>query len=122
MNTNNFPLSFEAHLVFVAVAFIFFIIQFVRLRKKYQLIMAIAVAMTMLIYVKDTKMWFYGIGILEIGLLILALIAAIVGKPKNDELFDSDDDNENVQGQINTTESEEVVSDAEETEETEGEE
>ncbi len=84
MSGNVFPLPFTTHLVFVAVAFLFFLIQFVRVRKKYQLIMAVAAALTMLIYVKDTKMWFYGIGILEFGLLILALIAAIVERDKKE--------------------------------------
>lgn len=86
MNGNIFPLSFSTHLIFVAVAFIFFLIQFIRVKYKYQLIMAVAVAMTMLIYVKDSKLWFYGIGLLEFGLLIIALVAAITEKKRRREL------------------------------------
>ena len=84
MNGNIFPLPFSAHLIFAVVAFVFFLIQFIRY--KYQLVMAVAVAMTMLIYLKDTKLWFYGIGILEFGLLIIALVAAISEKKRRREL------------------------------------
>ena len=84
MNGNIFPLPFSAHLIFAVVAFVFFLIQFIRVRYKYQLVMAVAVAM--LIYLKDTKLWFYGIGILEFGLLIIALVAAISEKKRRREL------------------------------------
>ena len=84
MNGNIFPLPFSAHLIFAVVAFVFFLIQFIRVRYKYQLVMAVAV--TMLIYLKDTKLWFYGIGILEFGLLIIALVAAISEKKRRREL------------------------------------
>lgn len=86
MNGNIFPLPFSVHLVFVIVAFVFFLIQFIRTRYKYQLVMAVAVAMTILLYVKETKLWFYGIGILEFGLLIIALVAAIAEKKRRKEL------------------------------------
>lgn len=80
MSGNVFPLPFTSHLIFVAVAFLFFMIQFVRMRKKYQIILAIAVALTMLIYMKDTKMWFYGLGIMEFGLLIIAFVTSLLDK------------------------------------------
>ncbi len=86
MSTNIFPLPFSTHLIFVAVAFVFFLIQFIRTKYKYEIIMAAAVAVTMLIYAKDTKMWFYSIGILEFGLIILALVFSIVEKRSRKEL------------------------------------
>lgn len=86
MSGNVFPLPFSTHLIFVAVAFVFFLIQFIRTRYKYELVMAAAVAVTMLIYAKDSKMWFYGVGILEFGLLVIALVAAIAEKRSRKEL------------------------------------
>ncbi len=80
MNGNIFPLPFSTHLIFVVVAFVFFLIQFVRVRKKYQIFMAAAVAMTMMIYVNDTKLWFYGVGIIEFGLILIALVTAVAEK------------------------------------------
>lgn len=86
MSGNIFPLPFSTHLIFVAVAFVFFLIQFIRTKYKYEIVMAAAVAITMLIYVKDTKMWFYSIGIIEFGLLLIALVSAIVEKRSRKEL------------------------------------
>lgn len=86
MSGNIFPLPFSTHLIFVAVAFVFFLIQFIRTKYKYEIIMAAAVAVTMLIYAKDSKMWFYGIGILEFGLLLIALVASIAEKKSRKEL------------------------------------
>lgn len=91
MSGNIFPLPFSTHLVFVAVAFVFFLIQFIRVRYKYQLVMAVAVAVTMLIYVKDSKMWFYSVGLIEFGLLLIALVAAIVEKKSRKELAEGTD-------------------------------
>lgn len=80
MDNNIFPLPFPAHVIFVAVAVLFFAIQFIRLKYKYELIMAAAVVCTMLIYVKDSRMWFYSAGILEFGLILTALVVSIVEK------------------------------------------
>lgn len=80
MDNTIFPLPFSVHLVFVVVAFAFFMVQFVRTRYKYEVILAAAVAVTMLIYAKDTRMWFYSVGLIEFGLLLIALVAAIVEK------------------------------------------
>lgn len=90
MNSNIFPLPFSTHVIFVAIAFVFFIIQFVRLKYKYQLVMAVAVAMSMLVYVNDSKMWFYGVGILEFGLLVLSFVLSIVEKKNKKETEDEE--------------------------------
>lgn len=80
MDSSIFPLPFAAHMIFVAIAFTFFLIQFIRLRYKYQLILAVASTCSALIYFQNTKTWFYGVGLVEFGLLLLALVMAIVEK------------------------------------------
>ena len=86
MNNNIFPLPFTAHLVFSCIAFLFFIIQFARVKHKHQLIMAVAVPATLLLYVNSNKTWFYIIGFGELILLIAALITAIIEKRKEKAL------------------------------------
>lgn len=86
MDNSIFPLPFSAHMIFVAIAFIFFLVQFIRLRYKYQLILAVASSCSALIYFQDTKTWFYGVGLVEFGLLLLALVMAIVEKRKRKAL------------------------------------
>ena len=55
MNNNIFPLPFWAHLVFVILAFALFMVQYVRVRKLYQILMAAAVVVSMLIYVNTSS-------------------------------------------------------------------
>lgn len=94
MNGNVFPLPFATHLIFTVIAAVFFLVQFARLRYKYQIVMAAAVVSTLLIYANDSKTWFYGMGILELGLLLLALVLSIVEKRSRkaleSELYDDE--------------------------------
>ncbi|MBR5373000.1 MAG: hypothetical protein IK130_12400 [Oscillospiraceae bacterium] len=78
LNTNTFTLSFNQHLVFALIAGIFFLLQFIRTRRYYQLIMAGAIFASLLIYLSDSRALFYGVGVLELILLIAALIVSIV--------------------------------------------
>lgn len=82
MNNNIFPLPFTVHLVFSCIAFLFFIFQFTRVKHKYQLIMAVAIPATLLLYVNSSKTWFYILGIAEFILMAGALITAIIEKRK----------------------------------------
>ena len=78
MNVNTFTLTFQQHLTFALIAGIFFILQFIRTRRYYQLIMAGAIFASLLIYLSDSRVLFYAVGILEVILLLAALIASIV--------------------------------------------
>ncbi len=80
MSSNVFPLPFTTHIIFAAVAFLFFIVQFIRTKYKYEPVMAMAVASTMLIYIKDSRMWICSVGILELGLLLISLVLSIAEK------------------------------------------
>lgn len=76
MDRTLFPISPEMHIVLVIVAFTVFGLQFIRLRKKYQLLLAIAMPCTLLPYAIDNRTFFYVLGLLEAVALIAALILA----------------------------------------------
>ncbi len=79
MNTNLFPIGVEKHIIFVVIATAFFIMQFVRTKRWYQLVMATAFCISLLIYTApDNKAVFYGIGITEAVLLFASLVLNIV--------------------------------------------
>ena len=79
MDITVFPISMEKHIVFCIVAALFFLVQFVRAKRWYQLVMAIAIPATLLIYINpEHNALFYGVGIGEAVLLLLALILNIV--------------------------------------------
>lgn len=78
MNNNIFPLPFWAHLVFVILAFALFMVQYVRVRKLYQILMAAAVVVSMLIYVNTSKLWIGIVGAVEAVLLAASLVSSII--------------------------------------------
>lgn len=74
MDATVFPISFHQHLIFCGIAILFFVLQFIRLRYWYQLVMVTAIAASLLVYVNENSVWFYSVGILELLLLITAFV------------------------------------------------
>ncbi|MGN0620761.1 MAG: hypothetical protein ACI4I9_02735 [Porcipelethomonas sp.] len=85
MNSNIFPLPFSAHLIFCLIAFAVFLLQFIRVRRIYQLIVAVAVPATLLIYLSESRTWFYAVGIAEAVFLIAAVVSAVLEKKNKPE-------------------------------------
>lgn len=82
MENTIFVISTQKHIIFCAVACLFFLAQFIRLRNKYQLSMTAAIAASLLVYVSDNKTWFYCVGILEAVLLVLSAVLLFVDRKK----------------------------------------
>lgn len=83
MEPNIFPIAQDKHLIFVIIATVLFVLQFVRTKHWYQLVMALAIPASLLIYVDpENKTLFYGVGILEAVLLLLSLLLNIIQSVK----------------------------------------
>ena len=82
-----FPFPYWMHYPFVAVATLFFLISFLKQRKPYQLIFAIAIPLTlcMRFVTEKDRTLFYILGAIELALILIAAITAIVCKPKKKE-------------------------------------
>lgn len=79
MDITVFPISMEKHFIFCVIAAAFFLLQFGRTKRWYQLVMTIAIPATLLIYINpEQDTLFYGVGIGEAVMLLLALILNIV--------------------------------------------
>ena len=77
--TTLFPIGSTRHTVFCVIVSIFFVFQFFRTKRWYQLIMAIAVAFSMIVYIApENKTLFYTVGVIELILLLAALVVGIV--------------------------------------------
>ncbi len=76
MENTLFPISMEMHIGFALLALFVFGLQFIRLRKKYYLVLAIAIPCSLLAYVIEGMTFFYALGIAEGAALLLALILA----------------------------------------------
>lgn len=92
MSAETFPISLPYHIVFCVVAFVFFLFQFIRLRRSHQLIFAIAIPASLLIYVRPADSdWFYGVGLFEavllLGAVVLSLIDVIFRRRKADSVL-----------------------------------
>lgn len=84
MDSTIFPIGAEKHIVFCIIATILFVAQFVRTKHWYQLVMAIAVPCSLLIYVApENKVVYYGVGVLEGILLLTAFVLSIIQARKD---------------------------------------
>ena len=84
MDVTTFPLSFSCHLIFSLVAGCFFLLQYLRLRRPYQLLLAIGILASLLIHVGDphNKVWFNTIGLFELVILVGAVVLSVAARVK----------------------------------------
>ncbi len=75
MENSLFPIEIGIHIAFALVSLIVFGLQYLRFRKKYHLVLAIAIPLSLLPYLAEDNMTlFYAVGAID----ALALIAALV--------------------------------------------
>jgi len=82
MTTSVFPLTFQSHIVFCIIAVAFFIFQYVRTKAPYELMTVFAVLATLALYINDSKIIFYGVGLFELIMIIVIAISMSVTKKK----------------------------------------
>lgn len=84
MDATTFPISFSYHLIFCIVACAFFVLQFIRQHRPHQLILAIGIAGSLLIYVNTaSKTLFHTVGLFELVLLIGAIVLSVIARARN---------------------------------------
>lgn len=84
-----FPFPFKIHLIFSIVAFVFFLWRFAGNKRPYQLIMAVAIPLSLVIWASDNRVLFYSIGIAEAVLLLAALVTSFIFKDEEEKKADS---------------------------------
>lgn len=82
MTTSVFPLTFQSHIVFCIVAVAFFIFQYIRLKAPYQLMTVFAILATLALYINDSKIVFYSVGIFELVMIIAIAFSMSVTRKK----------------------------------------
>lgn len=86
-----FPFPFNMHLVFACIGAIFFAYRFFTQRRPFQLIMAVAIPLSLIIWISESKTVFYGLGIIEALLILAAVITSFIFKvPENKESVKDD--------------------------------
>ena len=84
-NPTIFPFPFSLHLGLAIISLVFFGFRFVSQKKPFQIIFAIAVPLSLLIWLSDSKTLFYGLGLVELILILLAIVMTIASKPDKAE-------------------------------------
>lgn len=79
-----FPFPFGMHICFCLVALIFFAFRFKTDKQPYQLIMGIAIPLSLLLWLSDNRSLYYFVGALELVLMLAALISAFIWKRPED--------------------------------------
>ncbi|MDY4414672.1 MAG: hypothetical protein SPE43_09970 [Ruminococcus sp.] len=94
LQPNLFPFPFQHHLIFCCVALVFFVFLYMKYKKPHQLIMAIAIPFSLVLWISTSRVLFYAVGIIEVILLITALVLNIIHRKKHPELYEEKKDNE----------------------------
>ena len=82
-NPTIFPFPFSLHLGLAIISLVFFGFRFVSQKKPFQIIFAIAVPLSLLIWLSESKTLFYGLGLVELILILLAIVMSIASRPKD---------------------------------------
>lgn len=81
MDATTFPISLTYHIVFCILACIFFVIQYVRTKKSYQLLLAVGIPASLCIYIApESSSLFNTVGVFEAVLLVGTAVFAVVEK------------------------------------------
>ena len=75
-----FPFPLPLHIGFCIIALVFFLFRFITDKKPYQLIMAIAIPLSLALELSDNRTLYYAVGIVEFILLLSAFITTFFFK------------------------------------------
>ncbi|MBQ8960455.1 MAG: hypothetical protein IJ071_04465 [Ruminococcus sp.] len=79
-----FPFPFGMHIIFALFSLVFFGWRFKTDKRPYQLIMAIAIPFSLILWLSDSRTVYYFVGIAEGIFLLAALVTAIIFRKKDD--------------------------------------
>lgn len=79
-----FPFPFHMHLILCVISIFFFGYRFAVQKRPYQLIFAIAVPLSLSIWLSNNRTFFYILGLVELILVAAAFVLSIAVKPKEE--------------------------------------
>ncbi len=106
-NPSLFPFPFHMHLIFACIGAVFFAYRFFTQRRPFQIIMAVAIPLSLLVRISESRTVFYGVGIAEAALILAAAVTSLIFKaPQNDE-SETDEAADETEGDAEETDEEE---------------
>lgn len=83
-NPSFFPFPFPLHLIFAVIATAFLIFRFVTNKKPFQLIMAVAIPISLILWIPTaSRTLYYVIGLIELILIIVAFVTSLIFRDKS---------------------------------------
>lgn len=82
-NPSFFPFPFPLHVIFCILATAFLIFRFATNKKPFQLIMAIAIPISLTLWISDNRTLYYIVGLIELILLIAAFVTSVIFRDKS---------------------------------------
>lgn len=96
-NPSFFPFPFPLHIGFSIIAFAFLIYRFVTNKKPYQLIMAIAIPFSLILWLPSAnRTLYYIVGLIELILVLAASVTSFIFRDKTAPEDDENAENEEV--------------------------
>lgn len=89
-----FPFPYGIHLMFSLVAVVFFGYRFYTQKRPFQLIMALAIPLSLVLWLSESKPFFYTIGIIELVLILAAVVTSFIFKAPSDKSSGAEDEND----------------------------
>ncbi len=108
-----FPFPFKSHLIFCCIGFIFLAYRFYVQRKPYQLIMAFALPISLMVWISEKKSIYYAMGIIELVLIAAAIAVTIVYNVRHPKKKKNDEESAETPNENEDADSEEASSDEE---------
>lgn len=111
-----FPFPFHMHFIFACIGAVFFAYRFYTQRRPFQLIMAAAIPLSLIVWISESKTIFYGMGIAETILILAAIVTSFIFKAPGNSQEETADAAEDASGEdeISSAKTEAESSDREE--------
>lgn len=108
-NPSLFPFPFHMHLIFACIGAIFFAYRFYTQKRPFQIIMAVAIPLSLLVWISESRALFYGIGIAEAVLIIAAAVASLIFKTPQENDTEAEETANEANSEAEETEDENSV-------------
>ncbi len=90
-----FPFPLSMQIIFTVVSVAFLIYRFVTNKKPYQLIMAIAILIALLLRIPNSsRTLFYVVGLIELILIVIAFITSLIFRDKSEPVQETPENTE----------------------------
>lgn len=110
-----FPFPFSMHLALVCFGAAFFVYRYAVQKRPNQLLMAIAMLVSLAVWLSDSRALYYGVGVTELVLLVSCFVTSLIFKPVDEaDEAASDEKNDSEEKAPAEEEEEANVSDEEE--------